>query len=74
MYLCVQKEVLGFEGHVPSSAADFLALQGFCVSPGIPPQKPQKVDYTDLVDFLWLIRAVLNVPSFYFKMSEFLDT
>ena len=22
----------------------------------------------------WVVRAVLNVPSFYFKMSEFLDT
>ena len=26
------------------SAADFLALQGFCANPGIPSQKPQKGD------------------------------
>ena len=38
------------------SAADFLALQGFCANPGIPPQKPQKVDYTHLIDFLRLNR------------------
>ena len=37
------------------SAADFLALQGFCANPGIPPQMPaQKGDYTHLVDFLRL--------------------
>ena len=36
------------------SAADFLALQGFCVNPGIPPQKPQKGDYTHLIDFFRL--------------------
>ena len=36
------------------SAAGFLALLGFCANPGIPPQKPQKVNYTHLVDFLWL--------------------
>ena len=36
------------------SAADFLALQGFCANPGIPPQKPQKGDDTHLVDFLRL--------------------
>ena len=36
------------------SAADFLALQGFCANPGIPPQMPQKGDYTYLVGFLRL--------------------
>ena len=36
------------------SAADSLALQGFCANPGIPPQMPQKGDYTHLVDFLRL--------------------
>ena len=36
------------------SAADFLALQGFCANPGIPPQMPQKGDYTHLVDFFRL--------------------
>ena len=38
------------------SAADFLAHQGFRANPGIPPQKPQKGDYTHLflVDFLQL--------------------
>ena len=38
-----------------ASAADFLALQGFCANnPGIPPQMSQKGDYTHLVDFLRL--------------------
>ena len=36
------------------SAFCFLALQGFCANPGIPPQKPQKSDYTHLVHFLRL--------------------
>ena len=36
------------------SAADFLALQGFYANSGIPPQKPQKDDYTHLVEFLRL--------------------
>ena len=37
------------------SAADFLALQGFCANnPGIPPQMPQKGDYTHRVDFVRL--------------------
>ena len=36
------------------SAADFLALQGFCASPGIPSQMPQKGDYTHFVGILRL--------------------
>ena len=36
------------------SAANFLALQGFCANPGIPPQMPQKSDYTHLDNFLRL--------------------
>ena len=36
------------------SAADILALQGFCANPGILPQKPQKGDYTHLIDFFRL--------------------
>ena len=36
-------------------AADFLALQGFCANPGIPPQMPQKGDYTHLVDLFDLV-------------------
>ena len=36
------------------SAADFLTLQEFCANPGIPPQMPQKDDYTHLVHFLRL--------------------
>ena len=30
------------------SAADFSVLQGFCANLGIPPQLPQKGDYTHL--------------------------
>ena len=37
------------------SAAEFLSLQGFCGNPGIPPQIPQKGDYTHLVEFLRLV-------------------
>ena len=37
------------------SAADFLALQGFCANPGIPPQMPQKGDFFFLFSFISLI-------------------
>ena len=36
------------------SVADVLALQGLCANPGIPPQMPQRVDCTDLVDLFRL--------------------
>ena len=54
------------------SAADFLALQGFCANPEIPPQQPQKGDYTHLVDFLRLFIGFFSDKILY-KNLKFFD-
>ena len=45
------------------SAADFLALQGFCANPGIPPQMPQKGDFFFFFFHLTYSRWTSSLPS-----------